>query len=140
APRRPELQLVAVADPAGEVDQLAHRDAERGLELAGVGHVPGEAEDAEARGLLGPHPLEPLGPLEDDARHRGDRLDVVDRGRSGVEPRGPGERRLEAGLPATTLERVEERGLLAADVGARAGVDGDLDRDSLAADVVAEVA
>ena len=33
---RPELQLVALADAAGEVDQLAQRDAERGFVLAGL--------------------------------------------------------------------------------------------------------
>ena len=36
AARGPELQLVARADAAGEVEQLAQRDAERGLVLAGA--------------------------------------------------------------------------------------------------------
>ena len=37
AARGPELQLVALAHAAGEVDQLAQGDAQRCLELAGVG-------------------------------------------------------------------------------------------------------
>ena len=59
--------------------------------------------------------------------HRGDRLDVVDHGRAGVEARDGGERRLEARLAATALEAVEQRGLLATDVGAGAGVHGDVE-------------
>jgi hypothetical protein len=56
---------VALADATGEVDQLAHRDAERGFELAGVGDVAREAEDAEPGRLLGAHfDLNQLGTLE----------------------------------------------------------------------------
>ena len=40
---RPELQLVAVADAAREVDQLAQGDAQRGFVLAGLGDVARQA-------------------------------------------------------------------------------------------------
>ena len=56
----PELEGVTLADAAGQLDQLTHGDAQRGLELAGIGHVPGEAEQAETGGLLGAHALEPV--------------------------------------------------------------------------------
>jgi len=126
----PELQgLIGVAHAAGHVDQLAQRDAEGRLVLAGGLDVPGQAEDPEAGGLLGAHPGEPVDALEDDAGHRGDGLDVVDRGRAGVQARSTRERRLAAGLAAPALEAVQEGGLLAADVGARAGVDGDVEVD-----------
>src|SRR4051794_16996443 len=46
--RRPELQLVPLADPARELEQRAQRDAERGFVLARPGDVAREAEDAVA--------------------------------------------------------------------------------------------
>src|SRR5215831_13456171 len=49
----PELQPVSLPDAAGHVEQLAQRDAERRLVLAGIGDVPGQREDAVALGLLG---------------------------------------------------------------------------------------
>jgi hypothetical protein len=47
--RSPELQLVAFADAAGEPDQLAQGDPQRGLELPRVGDVAGDGEDPEPR-------------------------------------------------------------------------------------------
>ena len=79
-------------------------------------------------------------PLRTIERHAGDRLDVVDDGRAGVEAGDRGERRLEPRLAAAALEGVEQRRLLAADVGAGAGVDGDLEVEAGAEDVLAEVA
>src|SRR5207248_9212486 len=69
-----------------------------------------------------------------------DGVDVVDRGRRGVQARGRGERRLEPGLPTTSFEGVEQRRLLTADVRARSRVDGDLEIEARAEDVLAEVA
>ena len=91
-------------------------------------------------GLVGAHALEPVRAVQQDRRDRGDALDVVDDGRTRVEPGHGRERRLQAGLAATALERVEERGLLAADVGAGTGVHGDLEVEPGAEDVLAEVA
>ena len=48
AARRPELQLVALADAAGQVEQLAQRDAQRRLVLAGPRDVPGQRVQREA--------------------------------------------------------------------------------------------
>ena len=53
----------------------------------------------------------------------GDGLDVVDGGRRAVEPDIGGERRLQARLALLAFEALEQRRLLAADVGARAVVD-----------------
>ena len=58
---RPELQLVALAHAAGQVDQLAQGDAQRRLVLARAGDVARQAEDAVALGLLGAHRGEPGG-------------------------------------------------------------------------------
>ena len=136
----PELQQVAVAHAAGQVDQLAKRDAERGFVLAGSGDVAGEAEDPVALGLLGAHRREPRGAVLDDARHRRDRLDVVDHGRAGVEAGDRGERRTQARLAAAALESLEQRGLLATDVGAGAGVHDHVEVVAGPVDVLAEVA
>ena len=81
--------------------------------------MPGRALDPELR-VLGAADLE----------HRGrarDRLDVVDRGRRGVEAGDGGERRLRPRLAAPPFERLEQRRLLAADVGAGAAVEHDRD-------------
>ena len=137
---RPELQLVALAHAAGQVDELAQRDAERRFVLPRLRDVPGQREDPVALGLLGAHRGEPLGAVLDDARHRGDRLDVVDDRRAGVETGDRGERRAQPRLAATALEALEQRGLLAADVGAGAGVHDDVEVVAGAVDVLAEVA
>ena len=63
----------------------------------------------------------------DDRRHRRDRLDVVDQRRRPVEPAHRRERRPRARLPPLALQRLEQRRLLAADVGARAAVEDDRD-------------
>src|SRR6185437_4505911 len=83
---------------------------------------------------------EPLRPLPQDGRHRCEALGVVDRGRLAVEAEVRRKRRLEARLAGLALERVEERGLLAADVGARADERMDVEVDPGAADVPAEKA
>ena len=60
AARRPELQPVAGPHAAAHVEQLAQRDAERGLVLAGAGDVAAERVEREARGLLAAHRPEPV--------------------------------------------------------------------------------
>ena len=55
----------------------------------------------------------------EDLQHVEQRLDVVDHGRLAEQAAARGERRLVARLAAEALDRVEQRGLLAADVGAR---------------------
>ncbi len=75
-----------------------------------------------------------------DVRHGGDRLDVVDHGRAGVQARDRRERRLEPGLAAEPLERVEQRRFLAADVGPGAGVHDHVQVQVRAEDLLAEIA
>ena len=88
----------------------------------GPGDVSGQRIQREARRFLGAHGPEPVDAVEDDRRHAGDRFDVVDHRRAAVQPGHRGERRAQPRLAAPALQRVEQRGLLAADVGARAGV------------------
>ena len=110
------------APAAVALDQVAQRRGERQLVVSGAAHVPREREDARALRALGAQRGVRLGAHLEDERHRGQRLDVVDERRRGVEARDGGKRRLRARLPSLALERREERGLLAADVGAGAAV------------------
>src|SRR3989454_12011556 len=65
--------------------------------------------------------------LLEDQRHGGERLYVVDRGRH-AEHAGRGrERRLDPGVAPFALDRVHERRLFTADVGARAAGEVELD-------------
>ena len=105
----------------------------------GLGDVPGQGEDAEALGPLGAVGREVRGAVAEDVRHGGDRLDVVDHRGAGVQPGHRRERRLQPGLAAVALQRVEQRGLLAADVGARPGVHDHLEVEPGAEDVGAQV-
>ena len=61
----------------------------------------------------------------DDLRDRRQRLDVVDQRRRGVQAGDGRERRLRPRLAAAAFERLEQAGLLAADVGAGAAVHDD---------------
>src|SRR6266487_2229310 len=92
------------------------------LEVAGPLDVAGDAEQLRAGRLLGAHRSEPLHAPAEDPRDGGDRLDVVDRGRRPVQALHGRERRPQLGLAALALQRRQQRGLLAADVGAGAPV------------------
>ena len=59
----------------------------------------------------------------EDVRHGGEREHVVDHGRLAEQALDRRQRRLGAHFAALALERVEQRGLLAADIGARADAD-----------------
>jgi hypothetical protein len=122
------LQLAPVRDAAADVvDQLAHGDPVRPLVGPRAHDVAGEAEHARARRIGRCADLREL--VRPDLEHDGDgryRLDVVDQRRRRVQALDRRERRLRARLPALALERLEEAGLLAADVRTRAAVDEDL--------------
>ena len=83
---------------------------------------------------------EGVGSLRDDERHARDRLDVVDDGGAGVQPGDRGEGRLQPRLAAMPLQRVEQRGFLAALVGAGPGVHDDVEVEPRTQDVRAQVA
>ena len=79
--------------------------------------------------------------VDDDPREVGQRLDVVDDRGLQVEALGRREeRRLEPGHAPVALEALDERRLLADDVGAGAPVQDDVDGEVGAEDVLADVA
>ncbi len=135
------LDLVAGLGAAGEaVDQLAGRDPELDLVVAGTADAAGDRDDLGPGRLLGAEALEPVGALGDDPRHVGERLDVVDQRRPAVEALDRREGRLQPRVAALALERVQQRRLLAADVGAGAAVDDQLEVAVGAEDVRPQVA
>ena len=75
-----------------------------------------------------------------DGRRNGDRLDVVHRRRAAVEAGARRERRLQPRHALLALEALEQRRLLAADIGAGAAMDVDLELPARAAGVLAEQA
>ena len=118
------LELAPLGRAAGKaVDDLAHGDAELDLEVAGPLHVARDRHELGAGRVALAELAVPVGAVLDDDRRVAERLDVVDQRRALVEALVGGERRLEARVAALALERVEQAGLLAADVGALAAVD-----------------
>ena len=100
---------------------------ERELVDAGLGAVAGNAEELEAGRLLRADGFEPVRALRQDRRHPRQRLDVVDDGRLAEEAGVDRERRAVARLAAMPFERLDERRLFAADVGAGAHADLDVE-------------
>ena len=95
----------------------------------------GDAEQLRAGRPLRADAGECRAAVEHDVEHVDERLDVVDDRRLAEETVRHRERRLVARLAAEALDRVEDRGLLAADVGAGALADLDVERETLAENV-----
>jgi len=83
---------------------------------------------------------EGLAAVVDDPWHRCKRLGVVDGGRFAVQTVTCRERRLEPGLALLALDRLQQPGLLAADIGAVAVVGMQFEREIGAEDVLAQIA
>ncbi len=99
-----------------------------------------QAEELRAGGALGADRGVGLAADLEDERDVDERLDVVHDGRLAEQPDLDRERRLVARLAALALDRFEERRLLAADVGAGAAAELDVEREAGAQDVRAEEA
>src|SRR5207249_9836006 len=97
-------------------------------------------EELGAGTLLGADRPEPVGASLHDVRHAGERLDVVDDRRAAEQAVRGGKGRLDARVAALALERFDEPGLLAADVGARSAVHPDVEIEARTEDVAAEEA
>src|SRR5207247_1114047 len=126
AARDDRLQHAPVRDAAAEpVDELPQAGSVLDLVVPRPLDVARDRDDAgtarvgyaELRVLRAAH--------VDDGRQGRDRLDVVHDGRRRVESLDGGKRRLRPWLSALPLERLEQRGLLAADVRARTAVEDD---------------
>ena len=102
------------------LDQLAQRDAHLLFDIARLHHVAGDAIELGA-GVVGAADAgEPGRAAPQDVGHLRDGLDVVHGRRAAVEAHVRRERRLQPRLALLAFEAFEQRGLLAADVGAGA--------------------
>ena len=134
------LERVRATDAAaeqGRIDEVAEGGLHH-LELvvARLADVPGQCEEPGARRTAGTERGEGRAAVVHDPGDVGHRLDVVDDRGLAVEPDGGGEvRRLDAGEAALALERLEERRLFAADVGAGTRVHDDVDRKARVEDL-----
>ena len=97
-----------------------------------------DREDHRAARVGGAELREPFRPLTQDRGDRRVALCVVDGRRLTVETEGSRERRLEARLALLALERLEQRGLFTADVGAGAHERVEVEVDAAALYVLAE--
>src|SRR5438309_10102061 len=84
------------------------------------------------------HRLEPFHPSADDMRDARQRLDVVDDSRLAKGPFNRGKRRLNSWPSTFSFQAFDQAGLLAADVGARAAVQENVEMEVFAKDVSAE--
>src|SRR5659263_181316 len=118
---------------------LPDRHAEGELVHPGSRDVPGHGEELRAGGTGGADRGEPLGAAGHDGGDPRERLDVVHDRWGLVQPADHREREAVPGLAAAALEALDEGRLLAADVGAGAEADGDVEVEAGAAeDGVAE--
>src|SRR5262249_52466716 len=135
------LVALAVGNAAADlVDDLAQRDAHRNFDQAGVVDPPGERKDLGTLTLLGADRGEPLRPVAQDGSDVGERLDIVNEGGASPEALLGGIWRAWPRRAALALDRSDERRLLAADEGAGAQPDIDLEAEAAAADLVAQQA
>ena len=101
---------------------------------------PADLEQLGAFVLLAAEAREPGRAAAKDGRDDRDALDIVDGGRAAVEAGAGRERRLQARLALLALEAFEHRRLFAADVGARAAMDEQVEVVARAGGVLAEQA
>src|SRR5262245_24706019 len=89
--------------------------------------MPGNAEQLRAGIVRPPDGREPMGAAPYNVGDHGDGFDVVDRGWAAVEADIGRERRLQARLTLLAFEAFQQRGLFAADIGAGAVMDDDIE-------------
>src|SRR3546814_5803130 len=109
------------------VYQLAEGDAHHFLDDA---RALDRARDLEKLGALvirAPEACEPRRAAAQDRRDDRDAFDIVHRRRTAIKPRARRERRFQARLALLALEALDHRGFFAADIGAGAAVDEDVE-------------
>ncbi len=133
------LEGMAFPDPAAVlVDKFPERHPQVGFDHAGVLHLAHHLHNLGAGGVLGAFGLVPFGAFDQDGRHRRQGFHVVDDGGLVPDPHLAGKRRLDPGIAPFALDGLDERGFLAADVRAAAGLHLDVEREPAALDVVAQ--
>ena len=123
-----EQIVPAAAHAAGMfVDQLAQWDAHRLFDVASLVHMAGDAKHFCAGVVRTADAREPIGAAAQNGRRNRDAFDIVDSGWAAIEPDIRRERRLETRLALLAFQAFEQRGFLAADIGASAVMDDDVE-------------
>src|SRR5690349_8205348 len=104
-------------------DQLAEADPHRFLDDTRRVHMARQLEQLGAFVLRIADAREPFRATAEDGRDDGDGLHIVDRGRAAIEARAGRKWRLQPRLALLALEAFKHRRFFAADVGAGAAVD-----------------
>ena len=121
AARQIGVEGVAVGHAAAIfVDQFAHGDAGRRELHAGILDAARHRIAAQAVAAVAAMALPPVGALLDDVAHPPQRLDIVDQRRQAEQADLERIRRLVPRQAALALDAFEQRGFLAADIGAGA--------------------
>ena len=130
----------AAAHAAGMfLDQLAERNAHRLFDVARRVHMAGNAEELGAGvARVAADAGEPGGAAAQDRRHDGNGFDIVDGRRATVEAGVRGKWRLEARLALLALQALQQGRFLAADIGAGAAMDVNVEVPARAAGVPAD--
>src|SRR3954453_1941442 len=113
------------------LDQLTERNAHGFFDVAGPLDMAGDAEQFGADIVRTADAGEPRRTAAENVRSDRDRLDVVDGGRAAVQADVRRERRLQARVALLAFEAFEQRGFLAADIGAGAVRDVDVERPAV---------
>ena len=133
------LELMAATDTATDVeDDLAEGRSHRNLDEAGVVDLARESEHLGALRRLGTDLVEPVGALDDDDRDVGERLDVVDDGRTVPKTLHGRERRTGLRHAAVAFDGLEKSRLFAANERASTETELDVEREAAAENVVAK--
>jgi hypothetical protein len=125
---------------ADDVDDLPELDAQGDFDEAGVLDASGEREDLGAFAALRAHVEEPLAAVADNGGDVGVGLDVVDERGLAPEAADGGIGRARLGGAAATFNGGQQGGFLAADKGAGAEADLDIEVELGIADGIAEQA
>ena len=99
-------------------DQFFKRDAHFFFDNARIVDVPRDRKQFGARVIGAPDAREPAAATAQNCRHNGDRLHVVDRRRAAIKTGPRREWRLHARHPFFALEAFQQGGFFAADIGA----------------------
>ena len=128
---RLEIVPAAANAAAMALDQFAERNPHRLFDVAGPLDVTGDAEQLGAD-IVGPADAgEPRRAAPQDIGSNRDGFDIVDGGRASVEPDIGREWWLQARLALLAFQAFEQRGLFAADIGAGAMRDIDIERPAV---------
>ena len=138
--RDDRFECVTVAHPAAVVvNQLPRELSHRKFIDSPLLHVAADAKQARPRVAVHPDRRKPLRAVVDDVGNVRQGFDVVDDRRRTVQSDDGGEWRLQARVPAFSLDGFQQRRLFSADVRARSAVNNQIEIESRTQNIFAQV-